>query len=89
MGINMTRTECDKCGNNCMNYVARFYGNVSHKTADGEEVGEDNIKSREFCYDCAQVLMEAYGFKTYVHPGPEPEMPLNEFQFQMPTMVQE
>jgi hypothetical protein len=57
------KTICDGCGRECVNYTARFYGNIHHATAQGEDLGEDIISGREFCGDCAGPLIEAFGFK--------------------------
>jgi hypothetical protein len=57
-----TRTVCDRCGADCVNYVARFYGEITHTTAQGETVGNDDTRRREFCRTCATQLIAEYGF---------------------------
>jgi hypothetical protein len=57
-----TRTVCDRCGADCINYVGRFYGDITHTTAQGETVGNDETRRREFCRTCTQLLITEFGF---------------------------
>jgi hypothetical protein len=56
----MQKTYCDKCGAECVNYIARMYGSVQHTTSGGEQVAEDDIRALELCRGCFEPLAAEY-----------------------------
>lgn len=58
-----TRTYCDKCGGECRNTVMRVHANITHTTSDGTYVGEDDVRMKELCRTCADVLIDQLGLQ--------------------------
>lgn len=51
-----TKTYCDRCGTECVNYTLNLYGNARHTTSQGEQVAYDEVKPVELCLGCEQGL---------------------------------
>lgn len=53
----MKKPFCDKCGKLCVNKSVHLGGRVEHFTNQFEGVGEDELRLKELCSDCAESIL--------------------------------